>query len=113
MATTVTVTQVGQGVEGSRRFTDVVLGLSGAIDATQETNGIAVDIKKLPFDEVTDVHVLQSATGQIGGVSVELAGTKSAPTLKFGVTDVTDGSLTALVDTDVPPTSIALRLFGA
>ncbi len=113
MATTVTVTQIGQGVEGVRRFTDVVLALSGAIDATQETDGIDVDIKKLPLDEVTAVHILPTGTGRLGGVSVELAGTKSAPALKFGVTDVTDGSLTGLVDTDVPPTSIALRLFGA
>lgn len=113
MATTVTVTQIGQGVSGNRRFTDVVLGLDGGLSEDQEDDGVEVDIATLPLDEVTEVHILPTGTGRLGGVSVELDGTKSAPALKFGVTDVTDGTLTALVEDDVPPETIALRLFGA
>lgn len=113
MATAVTVTQIGQGVAGNRRFTDVVLELTGDLSQGQEDNGVALDIATVPLDEVTEVHILPTGDGRTGGAAVELVGTKSAPKFKFWVAKLTDGTLAQVEKDDAPPESIALRLFGA
>lgn len=112
MPVSVTVTQIKDGVSDNKRFVDVSLALGGTYNATQATNGFAVDIKKLPLDEVTDVLALPF-TGAGGSAAVQLGGTKVAPTIKLRAFDPTDGSAVDPADTDTPPASISVRLLGA
>jgi hypothetical protein len=46
-------------------------------------------------------------------VSVILAGTKGAPTLKFVAAPAASGTGAALANTNTPPANLRLRLFGA
>ena len=113
MPVSVTVTQLAQGVADNKRFVDVNVACTSTLDATQASSGVTIPMTSLPIDEVTDVHQLQPATATGGGVSVILAGTKDAPTLKFVAAPAASSTGAALANTNTPPANLRLRLFGA